>query len=152
MRHLECVQNLVAAGISWDDAWSLRRIAMVLHRWHELECGDSNNYGSWAIVRGRKQDNKAGGTFVHDDDGAPFLEHHHYLHGQGKDTVTHRRLPDREKGAQKRLGKIMARYPGYSAYVQTDPRGAPLFILRPGDIPEDADVSSYYTRGLAVYK
>ena len=57
-----------------------------------------------------------------------------------------------ERGAQKRLAKIMARYPGYQAYVQGDPRGAALYILRPGDVPEGADVASCYNRGIAVYK
>lgn len=38
-----------------------------------------------------------------------------------------------------------------SAYVQTDPRGAALYILRPEDVPEGQDVGSYYTRGICVY-
>ena len=29
--------------LSDDDAQALRRISMTLHRWHELECGDSNH-------------------------------------------------------------------------------------------------------------
>jgi hypothetical protein len=59
---------------------------------------------------------------------------------------------DREKSARKRLGKLMAKYPGLSAYVQTDPRGVALYILRPGDVPEGGDVDAYYSRGIAVYK
>src|SRR5229473_2010097 len=77
----DCVDTLRRAGFSYDDATALRRISMTLHRWHELECGDGNQYGSWAIVRGRKS--KA--FFDYDYDGAPFMEHHHYLHGKGKD-------------------------------------------------------------------
>jgi len=146
----ECLRRLENAGIKWDDAEQLRRIAMTLHRWHELECGDGNEYGSWSIVRGYET-NKGRG-FMHDDDGAPFLEHHHYRHGAGKDYVTHTLVADREKCARKRLGAIMARYPGFTAYVQGDPRGASLYILRPGDVPEGADVSSCYNRGIAVYK
>ena len=46
----------------------------------------------------------------------------------------------------------MAKYPGLSAYVQTDPRGVALYILRPGDVPEGGDVDAYYSRGIAVYK
>ena len=61
-------------------------------------------------------------------------------------------MPDREKGAKKRLQAILARYPGFSAYVQGDPRGAALYVLRPGDVPAGADVSSCYNRGIAVYK
>jgi hypothetical protein len=52
-------------------------------------------------------------------------------------------IPDRERGAQKRLAMIMAKYPGWQAYVQGDPRGASLYIR--------ADVNSCYTR-IAVYK
>ena len=46
----------------------------------------------------------------------------------------------------------MARYPTLSSYVQGDPRGAALYILRPGDVPEGASVDSYYNRGIAVYR
>jgi hypothetical protein len=157
-------------GISRDDAEALRRISMTLSRWHELECGDGNDYGSWAIARGRKDhkpecpvmfavDSANQGAcncknthFVHDDDGKPFLEHHHYLHGRGKDYVSHTPMPDRERGALKRLAAIMSRYPDLSYYVQGDPRGAALYILKPGDVPAGQDVSSYYSRGVAVYK
>lgn len=147
----------------YEDAVALRRISMTLHRWHELECGDGNSYGSWAIVRGNKVRKKLEGsptwetTFVHDDDGKPFIEHHHYLHGRGKDYVSYTALADRERGALKRLDKIMDRYPGFVSYVQGDPRGCALYILRPGDIATladgaNGDVGSIYTRGIAVYK
>ncbi len=141
------------------DAESLRRISMTLHRWHELECGDGNDHGSWCITRGRKErkplpDLRGMGPaeFVHDDDGSPFLEHHHYRHGAGKDSVSYSALPDREVGAKKRLASIMARYSGLQTYIQTDPRGCALYILKPGDVPEGADISAYYSRGLAVFK
>lgn len=62
------------------------------------------------------------------------------------------RVPDREKGALKRLQAIMSRYAPLSYYVQGDPRGASLYILRPGDVPAGEDASCYYSRGLAVYK
>lgn len=136
----ECLGRLQAAGITWDDANALRRISMTLHRWHELECGDGNSHGSWAIER---DDN---------GDGPAFLVHHHYQHGRGKDYVTRTKIADRERGARKRLAKIMARYPGMVAYVQTDPRGCALYILRADDIPGGADVASCYNRGIAVYK
>jgi len=70
------------------------------------------------------------------------------------DSRTGRRSPyaDRETPALKRLAATMARYPTLSYYVQGDPRGASLYILRPGDVPEGEDVSAYYSRGVAVYK
>lgn len=139
-----CLHYLQLAGISWEDASTLRRIAMTLHRWHELECGDGNDHGSWCITRGTK----ASGEFVHQDDGAPFLEYH----GHSENKARYTRVPDREKGAQKRLGRVLARYPGLLAYIQGDPRGCALYILRPGDIPEGGTADSYYSRGIAVYK
>ena len=84
--------------------------AFALHRWHELECGTGNDSGSWVVVRGRKD----GGEFISDDDGKPFIAHHP---PQGK--TRYSPIADREGGALKRLAKIMSRYPGYQAYVQT---------------------------------
>lgn len=157
--------TLRALGFTREECEQLRRISVALQRWHELECGDSNEYGSWCVVRGRK----VGGVFAHDDDGKPFMEHHHYRHGRGQDSVTYTPLADREAGARRRLKAIIDRVNLHerhgdlpdgsgadragvlSAYVQTDPRGAALYILRPGDVPEGQDAESYYTRGICVY-
>jgi hypothetical protein len=142
------LSRLQSLGIARDDAETLRRISMTLRRWHELECGDGNDYGSWTIARGKKISAQ---EFVHDDDGAPYLEHHHYPRG-GKSEITYSPMPDRERGARKRLAKIMARYPTLTAYVQGDPRGCALYVLKPGDVPADGDVSSFYNRGVAVHR
>ena len=123
----ECIDRLRAIGIAYDDAHALRRIAMTLHRWSELECG--NDHG--CIER----DETTGKAY--------------WLN-----SMSMRRSPiaDRETGALKRMAKIMARYPTLSAYVQGDPRGAPLYVLRPGDVPEGASADSYYNNGIAIYK
>jgi len=113
-------QRLYSEGISPAHASELRRISMTLHRWHELECGDTNNYQSWCIVRGAK----VGGTFEYNDDGRPYMEVHR--HDSNKPTYT--LMADRERGALKRLAAIMAHYPNLGAYVQGDPRGASLYI------------------------
>jgi hypothetical protein len=134
---LECVARLEQLGIERSDAYALRRIAMTLHRWHELECGDSNDYASWTIARGRKDE---GGAFEYDETGDSYLERH--VHSENG--ARYSRIPDRERGALKRLGKIMANYPALTPYVQGDPRGASLYILRPGD--------TEYSQGVAVYK
>lgn len=120
------------AGIYFNDALALRRIAITLHRWFEKQCGDSDQFASWAIVRDDETDR-------------PYLEVHPH-HAKSY------RVPiyDAEKGARKRLAKIMTRYPHLGVYVQTDPRGAPLRILRPGDIPEGKDVACYYDRGFPI--
>lgn len=132
-----------------EDAESLRRISMTLHRWHELECGDGNDHGSWVIVRGHR---KVTGDFVRDDAGDSYLEKHTWVRkAEGDfDRTTYTKIPDREKGALARLAKVMARYPSLKSYVQTDPRGCALYIIRPGDVPEGEDVSAYYSRGVAV--
>lgn len=123
------------------DAEALRRISMTLRRWHELECGTDTG----CILRG-----KLGpvGGFVHEENGKPFL----YVDKGGASGRWYFSHPDYEKGARKRLAKIMTRYPALSAYVQTDPRGCALYILKPGDVPDGADVSAYYSRGLAVHQ
>ena len=110
-----------------EDAYALRRIAMQLHRWHELECGVD-----------------AGGVERDEETGKVTW----YSSRTGRRSP----YPDRETGALKRLGAIMTRYPTLSAYVQGDPRGAALYILRPDDVPTGEDPDAYYSRGVAVYR
>lgn len=123
----DCVTALVGLGIGYDDAIHLRRISMQLHRWHELECGIDGG--------GVERDETTGKVTWYD-------------------SATGRRTPfaDRETMALKRLGMVMSRYPALKPYVQGDPRGAALYILRPGDVPEGEDENAYYGRGIAVYK
>lgn len=112
-------------GRARADAESLYRVALTLRRWFEGECNGN-------IQRDEKTD-KA------------------YLYN----TDTGQRcypIADRERGARKRLYDILAHYPGLEAYVQTDPRGCALYILKPGDVPAGEDVSGYYSRGLAVFQ
>lgn len=129
------LSRLERAGISTNDALALRRIAMTLHRWHELECGIGDS-ATFYIERETEE-----------DDSPPHMKRsdHTGLHDLG-------RIPDREKGALKRLKTIVARYPELLAYVQGDPRGAPLYIVASADIPAGEDISSYYSRGIAVYQ
>lgn len=123
----ESVVALTRAGMTDADAFALRRVAMTLHRWRELECGTDTG--------GVERDETTGKTYWYN-------------------AMTGRRspTPDRETGALQRLATIMARYPALSAYVQGDPRGAAVYILRPGDVPAGADPDAYYSRGLAVYR
>lgn len=161
-RRYDPVAALEAAGISYEDACALRRISMTLHRWHELECGNSDSWTSWSIVRGHRIStrekteqglNVRRDTFTHDDAGKPFVEvHRHRQTGSRPVEVVYNAIPDREAGARKRLAKIMARYPALTAYVQTDPRGCALYILRPGDVREGASIDSCYSNGVAVCK
>lgn len=122
--------TLRSLGFTNEEADKLRRISMTLHRWHELECGTE------------------GGCIERDDDGRTYWKSEH----SGWRT----RTADRETGAIKRLrGIIHARNvraeDAINFYIQGDPRGAALYILRPQDIPEGKDPAAYYSRGICVY-
>lgn len=141
---LNMLNQVQSTGITLSDAMALRRISMTLHRWHEMECGTDSGCieRGWRVARNQEKPNDP--NFVYDEQGHPY-----WLDSR---TMRRTRIADRETGAIKRLNKIMSRYPNLSAYIQGDPRGAALYILRPGDVPEGADVSAYYSRGIAVYK
>lgn len=118
--------NMARYGIGYEDAAKLRRIEMTLQKWAELECGDSNEYASWAIERDDETDK-------------PYMVRHiHARHGHGNDyQMIRTRVADREAGALRRLARIMAAYPELVTYHQTDPRGCALYVLRLADIPRD---------------
>jgi hypothetical protein len=163
IRQTDQENRLLDLGFTRAEAASLRRISMTLQRWFELECGNGNEYGSWAIERDEN------------GDGPPYMVHHHYRHGNGKDTVTRTKIADREGGARRRLAAIVSArndralaaipladlkraqrkggtgFAPVAYYVQTDPRGAALYIIRPDDVPKGGDVSAYYSRGICVY-
>ena len=134
--------TLRSLGFTPDEAARLRRISLTLRRWHELECGIDDG----AIERD-------------DATGRPYWR----AEASGRRWL----VADRERGAHKRLQSIIdarnarryvqgTNYYGLTpdhldAYVQTDPRGAALYILRPGDVPTGERAESYYTRGVCVY-
>ncbi len=134
--------TLESLGFTQHEAESLRRISMTLRRWHERECGIDNG----CIER----DEATGKAY--------------WLNSM---SMRRYPIPDRETGAKKRLARIvdtcnkarlthmtgdkMTPMEAWSYYIQTDPRGAALYILRPGDVPQGADASSYYSRGICVY-
>jgi hypothetical protein len=138
-RQSEVLRSL---GFTSEEAEQLRRISMTLHRWHERECGDGNG----CIER----DETTGKAY--------WLNSH---------TMKRSAVADREKGALKRLAAILGQRKGrpavvngrlnaapagkLTAYIQTDPRGAALYIIRPSDVPAGADVSAHYNRGICVY-
>ena len=120
----DSVAMLGRLGIGYEDAKALRRISMTLHRWHEHECN---------------------GTIQRDEESGIAYR---YNCNSGKKLY---RARDMESGAVKRLGDIMARYPGLGSYIQGDPRGASLYIIRPGDVLPGLTPDCYYSRGIAVY-
>jgi hypothetical protein len=142
MRQTHQMNTLQSLGFTADEAESLRRISMTLRRWHELECGTGDGH--------IERDEKTGIPRYHND-------RHSYL--AHNDPRAWSRIPDRETGARKRLAEIIAkrnapyRFPHHqvSTYIQTDPRGAALYIIRPVDVPAGSDVDSCYSRGICVY-
>jgi len=131
--------TLMGLGFTAFEAEKLRKISMTLQRWHELECGID------------------GGCVERDEAGKPFWRSEY----SGKLSP----VADREKGAKKRLSHILGlrntrewAFLGWpmsqveiKPYIQGDPRGAALYLIRPDDIPEGKSVDSYYSRGVCVY-
>ena len=126
MRQTHLYNTLRSLGFDDADCGALRRVSRTLRRWFELECG--NEWG--AIERDEKT-------------GKPYFRSAHDSHKI--------RVVDREAGAMRRLERIMAKAPDLKPYIQGDPRGAALYIIRPGDIPPGATVDSCYSRGICVY-
>lgn len=126
------LNELAKLGFSYSEAQSLRRIEMTLQRWGEGECGDSNDYTSWCIVR----DEETGKAYreVHPHTGKSYRSP----------------IPDRETGAKNRLAKIMAKHPELWSYHQGDPRGCALYIGRKSDLKANEDINAVYSRGLGV--
>ena len=135
----EVLARLERAGVGYEDAVKLRRIALTLHRWHELECGTGNGQVSYSVERdGDEADSK------------PFMR---VQYPSANGYVDKRyAIADRETGALRRLKAVMQPYRRrYVAYVQSDPRGAALYLVRQKDIPKGASIASYYSRGIAIY-
>jgi hypothetical protein len=127
----EAIDRAMSCGLSYQDAVSVRRIALTLHRWYELECGTEQG----AIERD-EETNK------------PYFYYDANIYGTWK--RKRYKVADRETGALKRLKAIMAKYAPLTAYVQTDPRGGTIYLIRPGDIPEGSKVEECYSRGVFI--
>lgn len=138
-------QAVVGLGFTSDEFHALRRISMTLHRWHEHECNGNIQ---------RDGDDGEGKPRWHSRDGDKGY-----------------RIADRERGALKRLGKIIAdantrfwvqaNKEGFAgpigenprfvhAYVQGDPRGAALYLV-PASVLRGQSIESVYSRGVAIY-
>jgi len=123
--------TLVNLGFTADEAIKLRRISLALRRWYELECG--TDIGS---VERDEETRKTYWRNANTGKLSPFR--------------------DLETGATKRLIEIISarnsRQPiRVDYYLQTDPRGAALYILRDQDVPKDKDAAAYYSRGICIY-
>lgn len=131
-------ETLSQMGFTYGESETLRRAQMTLHRWDEQECGDGNDWASWAIERDETT-------------GKPFRCV--YPH-QGRSTRTP--IADREAGALRRVEAVIrARNIRFNNekplawYHQGDCRGCALYILRASDVPAGESMDAYYTRGFA---
>ena len=132
---IEMLNRVQRRGLSLDDALAVRRISMTLHRWYELECGDGNGY----IER-------------NETTGKPYYVNCNLRYFAANDLRARHVIADRERGAIRRLDKIMARYPGLRYYLQTDPRGASLYLYDPAQL-NGRDIDCCYSSiGTAVYQ
>ena len=132
--------TLMSLGFTALEAERLRKISMTLQRWHEKECGIDGG--------GIERDEKTN---------KPYWRSEY----SGKLSP----IADLEKGAKKRLSHIVGMrntrewaFLGWpmsqveiKPYIQGDPRGAALYLIRPDDVPEGKSVDSYYSRGICVY-
>ena len=122
--NLYCIAERL--GITFDDVCNFRRDSMALRAWFTRECGESNFHMSWAIERDQETD-------------IPYLVTYPY---NGKEC--RRRIPDREKGARKRIAERCERL-GLKYYIQTDPRGLSLYLSR-----EEINGQNYNSIGYGV--
>jgi len=153
-RRTHMYNALQSLGFTFDECEKLRRISMTLRRWHELECGTGDGQVSVSVER---------------DGDEPNSKPYKRIQYPTANGYVDKRYPiaDRETGARKRLGAIVqernrrighykAKHETWSTYavheyIQGDPRGAALYILRPGDIPEGQAADSCYSRGICIY-
>ena len=112
--------------VEFDDVCNFRRDSMTLRRWFERECGESDNFKSWAIERDPKTDKPL--LCVYPYSGIPKFYP----------------IPDREKGARKRIAERCERL-GLKYYIQTDCRGLALYLSR-----EEINDQNYNSIGYGV--
>lgn len=110
-----------APGLTIEEARTLRRASLTLHRWAEEECN---------------------GTIQRVDNGEGYPVRHY---GQGNEPRLTARIPDREAGALRRIAAV-CKAAGLHYYHQTDPRGCALYVAA-----EPLTAQNYSTRGIACY-
>lgn len=133
----ELFARLQSLGFTYEESAALRRIEMMLQRWFEYECGTGDDRTTRSIEREGEN-----------GDGKPFMRVQYATAAGWVD----RKYPiaDREAGARRRLTKIMESHPGFAAYVQGDPRGCALYIVRKSDVPAGKTLDQFYICGVAV--
>jgi hypothetical protein len=124
-KNMEINQRMSRRGIdiSLNYIDTLRRAELILHRWAELECGDGNDYQSWAIERDEKTNKPYMHTYPHQGESRRYA------------------IADREAGALRRIAAI-CKERGLYFFHQGDPRGSQLYISN------EPLTESNYTNGI----
>ncbi len=117
--------RLATLGLSWEEAETLRRASMRLHRWAEMECNHDV-----------QRDETTGKVTIR------------YAYASG-DISKPQPLADRETPALKRC-KAIADAHGLVFYHQGDPRGAAVYIGTV-DMLRGHNVESNYSNMVCVY-
>jgi hypothetical protein len=122
------VATLNRYGFNTAESFELFAIERRLNSWFTRECNGE-------IDRDEKS-NKVYGVFE--------------CHRRGP---TRTRLPirDLETAALRKLDAIMATRPHLVSYVQTDPRGAALYIIEKERLTPTLSIDCQYSRGYCVY-
>ncbi len=129
IRQMEQADRLVGLGLTHDEAETIRRISMTLHRWSEHECNGNI-----------QRDEVTGGPRW-------FSDYEMQRAITPKGTV----IPDREAGAIRRMNKIIKAHPGLAWYYQADPRGAQVYVYSVDKLEGRSIDSVYDSIGVAVY-
>ena len=140
---------LVSLGFTTGESDALRRISLTLHRWAEHECNGVIERDETRQDRPFWSNPNTGRHYV-----APVADRQRgaikrlktIISGRNQRVITRMTEPTTLQGCLDQVLDVSLAY-----YVQGDPRGAMLYILRPGDVPDGADVDSYYSRGVAIY-
>jgi len=168
-RHLTA--TLRDLGFTEQEADQLRRIANTLQRWYELECGTGEGQTTRSIERETDDENSRPFMRVQYPTAAGYVDRRYPV--PDRENGAKKRLAAILAARNARFtsyaedttyiwdnGTLRVRTAADPApvppvllqsYIQTDPRGAPLYILRPGDVPAGEDASAYYSHGICVY-
>jgi hypothetical protein len=161
--------TLCNLGFALGEVETLLSVERGLQRWHELECGTGDDKMSVSVEREEsfalctQCGHRFYGHAAEEEncpscgDCAPIrkkatgkpMRRVQYRGRDGKWVDRKTPCRDMEKANLRRLSRVME---GKSvrAYVQGDPRGCALYILRPGDVPQGGDPNAYYSRGIPV--
>lgn len=129
-------QMMERVGFTTTETDILLKAERALQRWHELECGTGDERVSVSVERD-------------EESGKPFRRVQ-FMSAGGKWIDRKEPCRDMEKAARKRIASVLEGKAGLSAFIQGDPRGCALYILRQGDVPEGKEPCAYYSRGIAV--